>query len=69
MYTLYRQAHPVTGIENCVYCNLIDPVEKNLVIGGVNQLHIYRLNSDAETNSSATASVRIILPESWLITY
>lgn len=53
MYSIYRQVHPVTGIESAVYCNLIDPVVKSLVIGGVNYLHIYHLNSDTDTSSSA----------------
>ena len=49
VYALYRQLHPVTGIEHCVYCNFIDIEEKNLVISGVNQLQIYRLSSEPDT--------------------
>lgn len=67
MYSIYRQVHPVTGIESAVYCNLIDPVVKSLVIGGVNYLHIYHLNSDTDTSSSA--AILVCTTEGFLVTY
>ncbi|XP_060076994.1 cleavage and polyadenylation specificity factor subunit 1-like [Ylistrum balloti] len=43
MYALYKQTHPPTGIEHCVYCNFFNTSERNLVIAAVNQLDVYRL--------------------------
>ncbi|KAK3085849.1 hypothetical protein FSP39_009622 [Pinctada imbricata] len=48
MYAVYKQTHPVTGIEHCVYCNFFNTSERNLVIASVNTLHVYRLNPDLE---------------------
>lgn len=50
VYALYRQLHPVTGLEHCVYCNFIDIHEKNLVVAGTNQLQVYRLNSEFDVS-------------------
>ncbi|XP_071082054.1 cleavage and polyadenylation specificity factor subunit 1-like [Haliotis cracherodii] len=52
MYSVYKQIHPPTGIEHCVYCNFFNSWEKNLVIAGVNQLHVYRLNSELEMSET-----------------
>nr|KAI8762317.1 cleavage and polyadenylation specificity factor subunit 1 [Biomphalaria glabrata] len=48
MHCMYRQIHPPTGIEHCVYAHFFSWEEKNLIIAGVNQLHVYRLNSEPE---------------------
>ncbi|KAK6174392.1 hypothetical protein SNE40_017678 [Patella caerulea] len=53
MYSVYKQIHQPTGIEHSIYCNLYSTEEKNLVIAGVNQLIIYRLNIDAEVITSS----------------
>ncbi|XP_041375883.1 cleavage and polyadenylation specificity factor subunit 1-like isoform X2 [Gigantopelta aegis] len=52
MYSVCKQIHPPTGIEHCVYCNFYNSWEKNLIIAGVNQLHVYRLNSEPEIGSA-----------------
>ncbi|XP_078335129.1 cleavage and polyadenylation specificity factor subunit 1-like isoform X2 [Crassostrea virginica] len=48
MYSIYKQTHPPTGIEHCVYCNFFNLTERNLVISAVNKLYVYRLNPDTE---------------------
>lgn len=48
MYSIYKQTHPPTGIEHCVYCNFFNTSERNLVIAAVNKLYVYRLNPDPE---------------------
>ncbi|KAK2149963.1 hypothetical protein LSH36_428g00028 [Paralvinella palmiformis] len=44
------QLHPPTGIDHCLYCRFANPDEENLVIAGVNQIHVYRLNEDLEVS-------------------
>ena len=51
MYAIHRQVHRPTGIEQSLYCNFYSGNEKNLVVTGVNQLHVYRLNSDIEVRN------------------
>ena len=51
MYAIHRQVHRPTGIEQSLYCNFYSGHEKNLVVAGVNQLHVYRLNSDVEVRN------------------
>ncbi|KAK7505375.1 hypothetical protein BaRGS_00003537 [Batillaria attramentaria] len=53
MYCMYKEIHPSTGIEHCVECNFFNLWETNLVIAGVNQLSVYRLNSEPEKQTSA----------------
>ncbi|XP_052231440.1 cleavage and polyadenylation specificity factor subunit 1-like isoform X1 [Dreissena polymorpha] len=48
MYAIYKQLHPPTGVEHCVYCNFLSGSEQNLVIAAVNQIHVYRLTPDTE---------------------
>ena len=60
MYSIYKQTHPPTGIEHCVYCNFFNLTERNLVISAVNKLYVYRLNPDTEVG---------ILWETWLVLY
>ncbi|XP_059156082.1 cleavage and polyadenylation specificity factor subunit 1-like isoform X2 [Physella acuta] len=48
MHCMYKQIHPPTGIENCVYAHFFNWEEKNLIVAGVNHLHVYRLNSEPE---------------------
>ena len=48
MYAIYKQIHPPTGIEHCVHCNFFSATYKNLVVSGVNQLHVYRLAKENE---------------------
>ena len=48
MYAVYKQAHPPTGLEFCLYCHFFGAAERNLVVAGTSQLCVYRLNHDAE---------------------
>ena len=48
MYAVYKQAHPPTGLEFCLYCHFFGTAERNLVVAGTSQLYVYRLNHDAE---------------------
>jgi hypothetical protein len=57
VYALYRQLHPVTGIEHCAYCNFIDIPEKNLVVAGTNLLQVYRLSSDSDASQHISVSI------------
>uniref|UniRef100_A0A8D0CIQ8 Cleavage and polyadenylation specificity factor subunit 1 n=1 Tax=Scleropages formosus TaxID=113540 RepID=A0A8D0CIQ8_SCLFO len=50
MYAVYRQAHPPTAVEFSVYCHFISSQEKNLVVAGTSQLHIYRIIHDPEVS-------------------
>ncbi|XP_077982143.1 cleavage and polyadenylation specificity factor subunit 1-like [Glandiceps talaboti] len=54
MYALYKQIHPPTGIEHCLYCNFFSKDECNLVIAGANQLHVYSLHGDTEASSKSS---------------
>ena len=61
VFTLYKQIHPATGIELSIYCNLVHPTEKCLVVAGVNQLQVYKLAQDCsvggdEASPSAPAA-------------
>ena len=56
MYAVYKQSHPPTGIEHCVYCNFFKSSESNLVVAAVNQIHVYRLNPDTEVSGNETAN-------------
>ncbi|XP_053916543.1 cleavage and polyadenylation specificity factor subunit 1-like [Cuculus canorus] len=49
MYAVYKQTHPPTGLEFCMYCNFFSTAERSLVVAGTSQLYVYRLNHDAET--------------------
>jgi len=55
VYSIYKQIHAPTGIELSIYCNLIHPTEKCLVIAGVNQLHVYRLSHEGPAVDSTTS--------------
>ncbi|KAH9502918.1 Cleavage and polyadenylation specificity factor subunit 1 [Bulinus truncatus] len=48
MHCMFKQIHPPTGIEHSVYAHFFTWEEKNLIVAGVNQLHVYRLNSEPE---------------------
>ena len=50
MYAIYKQSHPPTGIEHCVYCSFFKSSESNLVVAAVNQIHVYRLNPETEVS-------------------
>ncbi|XP_033126019.1 cleavage and polyadenylation specificity factor subunit 1-like isoform X2 [Anneissia japonica] len=50
MYAMYKQTHPPTGIEHCIYCNFYNRDEENLLIADTNQLHVYRLSKDTQEN-------------------
>lgn len=43
MYTIYRQIHKPTGVENSVYCNFTSPHFKVLLVSAASQLTIYKL--------------------------
>ncbi|XP_042201581.1 cleavage and polyadenylation specificity factor subunit 1, partial [Callorhinchus milii] len=49
MYAVHRQAHPPTGLEFAIYCSFFNNAERNLVVAGISQLHVYRLIHDAES--------------------
>lgn len=51
MYAIYKQLHPPTGVEHCVYCNFFSSSEQNLVITAVNQIHVYRLSYENEVSA------------------
>ncbi|KAM6958697.1 cleavage and polyadenylation specificity factor subunit 1 [Aplochiton taeniatus] len=53
MYAVYRQAHTPTAVEFSVYCNFISNEEKNLVVAGTSQLHVYRILHDVESSSKS----------------
>lgn len=48
MYAIYKQTHPPTGVEHCVHCHFMSPVESNLVVAGTSQLRIYRFYNHEE---------------------
>ncbi|GFN92297.1 cleavage and polyadenylation specificity factor subunit 1-like [Plakobranchus ocellatus] len=48
MHFMYKQIHPPTGIEHCVYAHFFSWEEKNLILAGVNYLHVYRLSSEQD---------------------
>ncbi|XP_071959341.1 cleavage and polyadenylation specificity factor subunit 1-like [Antedon mediterranea] len=56
MYAMYKQTHPPTGIEHCVYCNFYNGDEESLLIADTNQLHVYRLSKDNQENQENEGS-------------
>lgn len=46
MHFMFKQIHPPTGIEHCIYAHFFSWEEKNLIIAGVNHLHVYRLSAE-----------------------
>lgn len=50
MYAWYRQLHPSTGVENCLYCNFTSEVQKELVVSAGSQLTVYRLRRDLKVS-------------------
>lgn len=56
MYAIYKQTHPPTGVEHCVHCHFMSPVESNLVVAGTSQLRIYRFYNHEEHNTATSAS-------------
>ncbi|XP_035224337.1 cleavage and polyadenylation specificity factor subunit 1-like [Stegodyphus dumicola] len=48
IYSFYKQIHPPTAVEHCLYCNFYNFSEQNLVIAGATVLRIYRLTPEAE---------------------
>uniref|UniRef100_A0A8V0Y4A9 Cleavage/polyadenylation specificity factor A subunit C-terminal domain-containing protein n=1 Tax=Gallus gallus TaxID=9031 RepID=A0A8V0Y4A9_CHICK len=57
MYAVYKQAHPPTGLEFCLYCHFFGTAERNLVVAGTSQLYVYRLNHDAESGTKGDRNV------------
>lgn len=51
MYALYKQTHPPSGVEHCIYCNFYSPKECNLVVVGTTQLRVYKLNNHVEVSA------------------
>jgi cleavage and polyadenylation specificity factor subunit 1 len=51
MYALYKQTHPPSGVEHCIYCNFYSAKECNLVVVGTTQLRIYKLYYQTEVSS------------------
>lgn len=61
MYSYSKQIHPPTVVEQSIYCNFYNDSERNLVVGGSNQIKVYRLVStnpanDLSTSTESTAS-------------
>lgn len=50
MFSIYKTVHQPTGIENAIFCNFINPKDRNLITAAANVLQVYRLN--AEDNKS-----------------
>ncbi|KAK3787111.1 hypothetical protein RRG08_030274 [Elysia crispata] len=48
MHFMYKQIHPPTGIEHCLYAHFFSWEEKNLILAGVNHLHVYRLSAEQD---------------------
>ena len=56
MYAIYKQTHPPTGIEHCVYCQFFSPAENNLVVAGTSQLRIYKFYTQDEVGDGLRES-------------
>lgn len=66
MYSLNKQIHPPTVVEHSIYCNFYNDNERNLVVGGNNQLKVYRLvlldaNQDVSTTDQQSSSDKVKL--------
>uniref|UniRef100_A0A0B7BJT0 RSE1/DDB1/CPSF1 first beta-propeller domain-containing protein n=1 Tax=Arion vulgaris TaxID=1028688 RepID=A0A0B7BJT0_9EUPU len=48
MHCMFKQIHPPTGIEHCIYAHFFNWETTNLITAGTNQLHVYLLNSEPE---------------------
>ena len=44
MYSLFRMAHPPTGVEHSVEAHFFGRWERNLVVAGANVLRVFRYN-------------------------
>lgn len=61
MFTLCKQTHPATGIENGISCNFFHKNEKNLVTAGANILKVFRICPDVEPNSKEKFSGEVYI--------
>lgn len=61
MYSIYKQTHPPTGVEYCLYCHFFNKHEKSLVVAGVNHLRVFKLTPDFE--SASKLDKQQLLPE------
>ncbi len=52
MYNLYKTVHSPTSVDHAVYCNFLNAHEENLITANVNRLHVYKLNSEYDKQSS-----------------
>nr|XP_054773203.1 cleavage and polyadenylation specificity factor subunit 1-like [Lytechinus pictus] len=43
MYAFYRETHPPTGVEHCVYCHFFSPDQQNLVVAKGSELTVYSM--------------------------
>eukprot|EP00057_Strongylocentrotus_purpuratus_P023054 XP_011677528.1 PREDICTED: cleavage and polyadenylation specificity factor subunit 1 [Strongylocentrotus purpuratus] len=43
MYAFYREIHPPTGVEHCVYCHFFSPDQQNLVVAKGSELTVYSM--------------------------
>ena len=50
MFSVVRTPHPSTGIEHSIQARFFGPLENNLVVAGTDNLRIFRLVPDIESN-------------------
>ena len=56
IYAIYKQTHPPTRLEHCVYCQIFSSAESNLVAVGTSQLRIYLFYTQDEVGDGLCES-------------
>lgn len=46
MFSICKELHPPTGVEEVTYCYFFDRREKNLVVAGANSIRVFRFIPD-----------------------
>ena len=56
MYAMYKQVHPPTAVEHCVFCHFFSREERSLVVAKTSELCVYRLNTQIKVSYIHTDS-------------
>ncbi|XP_055950282.1 cleavage and polyadenylation specificity factor subunit 1-like [Argiope bruennichi] len=59
IYSFYKQMHPPTTVEHCLYCYFYNSWEQNLLVAGATVLRIYRLTPESEVPTSGEPKLKL----------
>jgi cleavage and polyadenylation specificity factor subunit 1 len=61
MFSLVRTPHPATGVEHSIQARFFGPGETNLIVAGTNNLRVFRLVPDFESQNVGQDSPKMKL--------